>query len=451
MEYSEALEYIAQRSGYDRGFIQDPFAGDEAAQRGLLRTDALLSELGRPQDALRIVHVAGTKGKGSTAATIAEIGYAAGRIVGLYATPHLHSFRERIQVALAPLGEDAFGTLVETGGRAVELTERRNPELGAITAFELVTALALQAFAEASVELAVVEVGLGGRLDATNVVQPVVSVITSISLDHMAILGDTLAAIAFEKAGIIKPGVPVVVGPQAPEALAVIEEIAAQRGCRMLRAGVDWSASGNWRSARFEGPWGVLADVELALAGAHQVQNAGVALAALSVADGDALSEPDLVSRAIGQVRWPARFEVVEGQPLIVIDGAHNGDSIERLVETFRDEFPVQRNVVLLGVSRDKDVAEILASLTSLGGPMFAVQSDNPRALDARELAAIARSDGIEARAFERLEDALSAARAVAGEDGVILVTGSLYLAAEAREALGLARTAEVERRLLYG
>ena len=451
MEYSQALEYIAQRSGYDRGFIQDPFAGDDAAQRGLLRTDTLLSELERPQDALRIVHVAGTKGKGSTSATVATIGHAAGRKVGLCATPHLHSFRERIQVDLASLGEFAFGALVETGRRAVDRTERDRPELGEITAFELVTALALRAFAEAGVELAVVEVGLGGRLDATNVVRPTVSVITSISLDHTAILGDTLPEIAFEKAGIIKPGVPVVVGPQPSEALAVIEEVAARHGSRVLCAGIDWTASGNWRSARFEGPWGVLADVELALAGAHQVENAGVALAALSVADGDALTNLDLVSNAMRQVRWPARFEVVEGQPLVIIDGAHNDASIERLVETFQAEFPARRNVVLLGMSRDKDAAGILAALASLDGLLFSVQSDNPRAVDARELSATARSNGIDARAFERLEDALAAARDVAGRDGVILITGSLYLAAEARETLGLARTAEVERRLLYG
>jgi dihydrofolate synthase/folylpolyglutamate synthase len=288
-------------------------------------------------------------------------------------------------------------------------------------------------------------------LDATNVVEPVVSIITAISLDHTAILGDTVPEIAWEKAGVIKSGVPVVVGPQPPEALAVIAAVAAERGSRLYRADADWIASGDWRSACFVGPWGSLCGVSLALAGAHQVDNTGVALAALSLVGDNLLRNLDVVSSAIGDVRWPGRFEVVGASPAIILDGAHNVESIERLVTTIQAEYPGQRSVVVLGTSRDKDADGILHALAKLGGPLITVQSHNPRALDARSLAERARSAGIVASAFEHVGDALDAARDDGTAADVILVTGSLYVVAEAREALGLAVTSNAERQLLYG
>lgn len=449
--YDEALSYIAQRAGYERGFVQNPFADDDVAAFGLLRTRAVLAALGDPQDRLKIVHVAGTKGKGSTATTVATLAQAAGRSTGLYATPHLHTFRERIQIDLAPIGEPAFIALVRAGRLAVEDAEQAHPELGGITAFELVTALALRAFADAGVDLAVVEVGLGGRLDATNVVDPQVAVITAVSYDHTAILGDTLEQIASEKGGIIKPGRTVVIGPQQPAARDVLVGIAEQRGSPVLRAGPDWLTGGDWRHARFEGPWGTLSGVELALIGRHQVENAGTALMAAWAFDSSLLADEPQVRAGLAAVRWPARFEVVGREPVVVIDGAHNVDSIERMVETVRDFHGGDPVCVVLGTSRDKDVKGMLRALAPSTGRLLAVQSANPRAWEAGALAALARSLGIVTSEHQRVAEALVAARAAAGPAGLVLVTGSLYVAAEAREALGLAEPAEIEHRLLYG
>lgn len=451
MNYEEALEYIASRSGYDRGFVQNPFAGDEGAARGLRRTRAVLAELGDPQEQLRMVHVAGTKGKGSTSITVASLAQAAGWTTGLYSTPHLHSFRERIQLGLEPIGEGDFAALVGRGARAVALAEQAHPELGGVTAFELVTALALRAFADAQVDVAVIEVGLGGRLDATNVIVPAVAAITAVSLDHTVILGDTLEQIAYEKAGIIKPRKPVAVGPQPPEVTAVIADIAAARHSPLYRAGLSWRTSGDWRAACFEGPWGAFEDFELALVGQHQVENAGIALMAAWLINPRLLEDESRVLSALGAVRWPARFEVAGMRPTVIVDGAHNVESVERIVATIRTLFPERRLDVVLGTSRDKDADGMLAALAPITQRLLAVQSANPRARDAHELASMARSLGVDVQEFKLVADAVSAARAQAGPDGVVLVTGSLYLAAEAREALGLAHTDEIEQRLLYG
>jgi dihydrofolate synthase/folylpolyglutamate synthase len=369
----------------------------------------------------------------------------------LYVTPHLHTFRERIQLNLAPISEGDFAELVEAGQVAVVEAEHSHPELGGVTAFELVTALALRAFADAGVDIAVVEVGLGGRLDATNVVVPRVAAITAVSLDHTAILGDTLEQIAGEKAGVIKPGRPVVVGPQQPAALAAIAEIAEQRGSQLLQAGVDWRTSGTWRSARFDGPWGALEDVRLTLPGNHQVENAGTALMSAWLLDPSLLSDEDRVAAALGAVRWPARFEVAADAPTVIIDGAHNVDSMERLVETVREVYAHRPVIVVLGTSRDKDVEGMLRTLAPVAKQIFAVQSANPRAWEAAQIGAMARSQQIPTAEFSRVAEAVAAARATAGLTGVVVVTGSLYVAAEARVVLGLAQTSSLEHRLLYG
>ncbi|WP_040669243.1 bifunctional folylpolyglutamate synthase/dihydrofolate synthase, partial [Nitrolancea hollandica] len=227
MNYRDAVAYILQRAGYDRGFVANPF---DAETVGLQRTEWLLAQLDHPERRYPVVHIAGTNGKGSTAACAAAILQAAGLRVGLYTTPHLHTFRERIQIDGRPIPEEHFAALT---GELVPLNRwlaADRPDWGEATAFELSTVLAFQAFARAGMQVAVVEVGLGGRLDATNVVLPEVSVITPVSFDHTHVLGDTLTSIATEKGGIIKPGRPVICGVQPLEALTTLERLAAGRG-----------------------------------------------------------------------------------------------------------------------------------------------------------------------------------------------------------------------------
>jgi dihydrofolate synthase/folylpolyglutamate synthase len=288
-DYRSALRAIWERSAYDRGFISNPFAGDAAADLGLRRTATLLDRLGRPHERYGIVHVAGSKGKGSTCAFIDAILRTAGYRAGRYTQPHLHTMRERIAVAGRPIDESAFAALTRRALDAARTVERERPELGEVTAFELATAMALDHFASAGCDLAVVEVGLGGTLDATNVVTPLVSVITALDLEHTAVLGDTLPKIAAQKAGIIKPGRPVAVSPQSPEALAVIEQVAKERESALYVGGRDWEWTGTWRSFSATGPWGTFENLTSGLVGRHQIDNACVAIAATWL-----LSSPDV-------------------------------------------------------------------------------------------------------------------------------------------------------------
>ncbi|HEY7036146.1 MAG TPA: Mur ligase family protein, partial [Thermomicrobiales bacterium] len=296
-DYRSALRAIWERSAYDRGFISNPFAGDAAADLGLRRTAALLDRLGRPHERYGIVHVAGSKGKGSTCAFIDAILPTAGYRAGRYTQPHLHTMRERIAVAGRPIDESAFAALTRRALDAARTVERERPELGEVTAFELTTAMALDHFASAGCDLAVVEVGLGGTLDATNVVTPLVSVITALDLEHTAVLGDTLPKIAAQKAGIIKPGRPVALSPQPPEALAVIEQVAKERESALYVGGRDWEWTGTWRSFSATGPWGTFENLTSGLVGRHQIDNACVAIAATWL-----LSSPD-VERSFAALR----------------------------------------------------------------------------------------------------------------------------------------------------
>lgn len=450
MNYQQAIEYIIERDGYERGFVANPFIGDEVAALGLKRTAGLLDRLGRPDRQYRIAHVAGTKGKGSTCAMIAAIARAGGRKTGLYATPHLHSFRERIMLDGEPISEQDFANVAEKVALANERLLAEQPELGAPTAFEVVTAMALLAFAQAEVDLAVVEVGLGGRLDATNVVMPDVAAISSISLDHTAILGGTLTEIAREKGGIIKPGLPVVVGPQSAEVLATLEGIATERGAPLSVAGRDWQTEGDSGSARLSGPWGDWREVRLSLAGRHQVENAGLALMASWLLHPEIAGDESMVRDALGSVSWPGRFELAARGPDIYVDGAHNVDSIGRLVQTLEGVVGDRKLSVIFGAARDKDLAGMLHEIARLNATLIATASHNPRAVDVEALVELAGNVGLVAHSTADIREALTLARSLSGPDGVVCVTGSLYVVAEAREALGLAETPAFERALLY-
>ncbi len=467
-DYRSALRAIWERSAYDRGFISNPFAGDAAADLGLRRTAALLDQFGRPHERYGIVHVAGSKGKGSTAAFIDSILTAAGYRVGRYTQPHLHSMRERIAVNGEPIAEPAFADLIRRGIDAAESIERERPDLGEITAFELTTALSLAHFADAGCELAVVEVGLGGTLDATNVITPLVSVITALDLEHTAVLGDTIAKIAAQKAGIIKPGRPVVVSPQSPDALAVIERMAAEQHSPLYIGQRDWQWSGTWRSFAASGPWGTFENLSSGLVGRHQVENACTAVAAtwlLSTADGEGsfaalrmsneralLSEhpersegplsftvtEDHIRTGLALATWPGRYEVVaERGPRVIVDGAHTPASAHALAEALREDRSVPATIVL-GLLGDKDANIIGDALATVAGRFIVTAPRSPRAAPAATVAAQLASTGARVQTEPDVASAIEVAMAQAGQSGTVVVTGSLTTVAEARETFGL-------------
>jgi dihydrofolate synthase/folylpolyglutamate synthase len=270
----------------------------------------LLAALGDPHLNLSAVHIAGSKGKGSTGAFIASSATAAGHRVGFYTSPHLHRFPERLTVDLEPLSDDVFAREAQAVADAARGLETSDPDVGQVTTFEMVTAMAFNAFARCGCELAVIEVGLGGRYDATNVIDPTVSVITRIDLEHTAVLGPTYADIARQKAGIMRHGVPSVSSPQVPAAAMTIIEAAAEVGSPLQLGGRDWSWDGTWRSFEAKGPWGTLSHLALGIPGPHQVENACTALAALHIVDAAGIRVPeDSISAGLATARWPGRFE----------------------------------------------------------------------------------------------------------------------------------------------
>lgn len=440
--YPDALRALWARSSYERGYITNPFSDPLSADRGLRRTAALLDRLGRPQDRYAIAHVAGSKGKGSTCAMIAAVLKVAGHRVGLATSPHLHSWRERVAIDGEPVPASTFAALTARAVAASEHVEAAEPDLGQITTFELMTAIALDGFATAGCDVAVVEVGLGGAYDATNVVLPVVAAITRLDLEHTAVLGPTLADIAVAKAGIIKPSRPVVVSPQEPAALAVLEATAAERSSPLLLGGRDWHWTGDWRAFAATGPWGRYDDLRLSLPGPHQVENAGTALAALWQLASAGVTVPEQAIRAgLAGARWPGRFELVTipGGPTIVLDGAHTPAAAAALAATFTAELPGRRAVAVLGTSTDKDAAALGQALAPVASVVVATRSHNPRAASPETVAAGTHLVGLPTEIVDDVATALARAIDVAGASGVVLVTGSLFTVAEAREALGLA------------
>ncbi|MCS7222534.1 MAG: folylpolyglutamate synthase/dihydrofolate synthase family protein [Anaerolineae bacterium] len=434
LTYREALVYLDRYANYE---LNRPVRYTDEVFN-LSRVHELLARLGHPHRAYPTVHIAGSKGKGSTAVMIESALRAAGYRTGLYTSPHLHTFRERIRVDGELISPQELVGLVEEVAPHAEA-------VAGITWFEVVTALAFLYFAQRAVDIAVIEVGLGGRLDATNVITPLVSVITSLSYEHTAWLGDTLSQIAFEKAGIIKPGVPVVSAPQDPEAMAVIERVSAERMAPLIRVGEDWRF--RLGPIRPDGQsFEVLLPVQmedksscgvwlfdLPLLGRHQVVNAMCALAAMAQLPSARFHVSLMALRqGLAQARWPGRAEILSLSPLVIVDGAHNGDSARRLAETLSEWFPGQRWTFVVGTLSDKDHAAILRGLAPMAAELIMTRSRSIRATDPELLAQIARQTGVPTRVVPNVPVAL--AEALALGDPVCL-TGSLSIVAEAREA----------------
>ncbi len=382
---------------------------------GLERMVRALEALGHPERRLRILHVAGTNGKGSTCAMAAEALRAAGHRVGLYTSPHLVRFNERIQVDGREIADADLAHQIDVIRQACPWHEA-GPEVERLTYFEFATLVALLHFAQQSATATVLEVGLGGRFDATNAVVPSVTAVTHIGLDHVQLLGDTVADIAREKAGIFKSGVPALVAAeQAPEALAVLRIEAARRGAPFSVA-----------PAAYAGP--------IALRGPHQSGNAALAAAALALLDRAGVPvPPEAIAAGIGRTRWPGRLEEIAG---VLLDGAHNPDGAVALGRSLAALYPGRPVEMVLGVLADKDHTGILRALAPSVRALHLVAPRSPRAREPdsyRELAAsLFRSVDVHADCAE----AIACARRAVGPGGIVCVAGSLYLVGEARQLL---------------
>ena len=405
----------------------------------LSRMERFMARLGNPHLGSKTIHVAGTKGKGSTAALCDSALSAAGYHTGFNSSPHLHHFRERIRIDSDSVTEEVFAGLVNDLW-PFRMEAGILQESSAVTLFEFITGMAYQCFAQAKVDFQTIEVGLGGRLDATNVVTADVAVITNISLDHTAILGDTLAEIAAEKAGIIKSGGAVVVAPQHPEALASILEVCRKRNARVVQVGRDvtWAKDESDRD-----PWedqrvtvhGRLQKygLEIPLIGDYQLENVATAVAALEVLidQGNAIPVDD-IQRGFAQVSWPGRMEVLSRNPLFVVDGAHNLHSVAALMDSLKGLSEASRLILVAGCSRDKSVADMVHRLAQARPTVFATRSRHPRSLSPSAVATFFREEGLEAVESPDTADAVQRSLEQAGSGDVVLATGSLFIVAEA-------------------
>jgi dihydrofolate synthase/folylpolyglutamate synthase len=430
-DYQAALDYVLSFADYERAFRS-------AVVFDLARIEALLKRLRDPQLAARSVHVAGTKGKGSTSAMIASMLIASGYRTGLYTSPHLHTFRERIKVDGELIAEEKFAEIVEGLKPDVE-TVNRLGGLGELTTFEILTALAFVYFKERGVDFQVLETGLGGRLDATNVVKPEVCAITSISFDHTEVLGNTLAQIAKEKAGIIKLGSRVVSAPQYPEASAVIEKVCRERGASLIKVGeeVTWrrnKISDFGQSFQLKGIRGDY-DLSIPLLGEHQLENAAVAVSALEVlADQGAKISSESMAKGLSQVHWPGRLQILHRNPLFVVDGAHNADSAMKLREALKQYFDFDDAILVVGTSQEKDIAGIVAELSLLPSMVIVTRSRHPRAVVTSELVAEFSKWGVKPQVAENVASAVDLALAEAKPGDLICATGSIFIVAEVIE-----------------
>jgi dihydrofolate synthase/folylpolyglutamate synthase len=408
--------------------------GQRGIRLGLAAIDAVCDRLGRPERRVPSVLVAGTNGKGSTAATLAAIAGAAGFAAGLYTSPHLERVNERIRIR----GEDVGDEELDAELGEVFAAADRAPGIP-LTYFEAMTAAAFTTFARRSLDLAILEVGLGGRFDATNVAPAVLSVVTSISLDHVEDLGGTIAAIAFEKAGVFRGGRPALVASRRPEALAVFDDVARQTGARLHRLADEVEIVAEKASVRgtpfsLATPSGRYA-LATPLAGVHQVENASAAVRAAELLPPPFRIEPDAVARGVAGVRWPGRLERFSARGrTVLVDGCHNADGARALAE-FLAESGLRADLVF-GAMTDKDIEAMGRVLSpGVGRIRFVRASDSPRAAEADELRRRFAPARVDARASESLAAALEELLAAPAADPII-VAGSLYLVGEARSLL---------------
>jgi dihydrofolate synthase/folylpolyglutamate synthase len=444
-QYQTTLDYLFSFVDYSltKQLVYSP------EKFNLDRMARLLDLMGNPQKKYPIVHITGTKGKGSVASFCSSVIKESGYKVGLYTSPHLIDYNERIQVNLVPIPHGDMVSLVEQFKPVIDQVKE-------ITTFEISTALAFQYFKDQGVDYAVIEVGLGGRLDATNVVDPVLSVITTISYDHQAILGNSIAEIASEKAGIIKPGKPVVLASQTNEALQVLLQKAVETGSSVTLVGRDmlyvalahdldtqsmyiWSLADQQKMNKFiegdpDNKWKPK-KYTIPLLGAHQLENATTAYTALKILQKlDTKITNKAIVSGFKNVSWPCRFEVINKKPLIILDSAHNRDSAIKLRLSLDDYLPGNDVILIFGASEDKDVRGMLVDLLPRVHQVIATQSIHPRALDAGVIVDFVHLMGKKAEAILPLEEAFKKAVKLADGKRAILVAGSIFIAAAVKE-----------------
>ena len=426
MSYQETIDYLFGLQKYGIKF-------------GLSNSIQLMGLMGDPQHRFRSVHIAGTNGKGSTAAFLAGMLTAAGYRVGLYTSPHLVSFTERIRINGAPITEERVVRLAERVRSRYEqvLSAEGGPLIP--TFFEVTTTMAFTCFAEERVDIAVVEAGMGGRLDSTNVITPLAAVITNIDLEHTEFLGTTLGLIAGEKAGIIKPGVPVVTGAVQPEVLAVIEAQARSAGSPVFRMpqdfGAEWTTAGPLQEFDYRGIALRLPRLRISLLGRHQIGNACLALATLECIGKAGMTVPEPALRAgLAQAVWEGRLERMAQRPDIYLDGAHNPASAQVLADTLRDlRRSYRRMVLVVGILKDKDYRGILDRLVPLADKVVVTRPNYSRALDTAALAAEISAMHRNVDATGSVAEAVDLARREAQGEDLIIITGSLYTVGDAR------------------
>ena len=431
--YENALDYLYSFVNYSFKHSSEL----AKAEFNLDRMRDLMRLLGDPQNDYPIIHIAGSKGKGSTAAFTASALRAANYKVGLYTSPHLQDFTERMQVNGIPISQDEFSVLVEEMKPFVA-------QVPFITTFELATALGFLCFSRQNVTVAVIEVGLGGRLDATNIITPLVSVITSISLEHTAVLGDTLTLIAREKAGIVKPEHPFVASPQDPEVVSVFDLVAEEHDLPLTLVGRDilYKVKKKSIDGQMLEVWmrnGPKMKLSIPLLGEHQVENAVTAYAALLVARKEGLVfNAGQLKQGFADTEWHGRFEIWREKPPIVLDSAHNPDSFAKLRQTLDEYFPDEKIVLIFGVSEDKEVAEMLIELAPRLEKVILTRAEHPRAVRAEEMLTIAEQVGVRAEAIEPVEEAVARALEIADEQqSLLLSAGSIFVTAAVRAVLG--------------
>lgn len=425
----ETLDAIYSYVDYSMTHVKET----DAAVFSLEKVRELLRRLGNPEARFRSIHVAGTKGKGSVCAMLTAGLTQAGFRTGFYSSPHLVRFNERFQIGFTEISDER---LIDITNKVFEvLDDTFRP-----STFDLMTAISFVYFSEEAVDFAVVETGLGGRLDSTNVLNPILTVITSISLDHTAFLGNTIEAIADEKGGILKPNVPAILAPERPEAMTVLQARAVDLNAPTVDVARSYERTvlhdtTMGQTLRITRADGLSRKFELNLSGANQAQNAAIALAALDQLHADGfIADVERCLAGFKAVAWPCRFEVrrIADGRVILLDGAHNADSIDKLVNSVRTYFPAARAAYVVGFSEDKELRPMIERIARDAAAMIATRSTHPRAASADLIAEMSRAYGVEVTvcgsAVHGLEDALAAIHAMTGID-VFVVTGSLFVA----------------------
>ncbi|MCB2293776.1 bifunctional folylpolyglutamate synthase/dihydrofolate synthase [Clostridium algoriphilum] len=444
MNYNEAIDYIKNTAKF-------------GSKLGLERTEKILELLGNPHKKVKCIHIAGTNGKGSTTAMVTTILVQAGYKVGSYISPFIEEFEERIQINNRNISKGDLSDIVTEVSKAVEKVVELGH--GNPTEFEIITCAGFLYFYKSNVDFAVVEVGIGGRLDSTNVITPILSIIASISLDHTLILGDTMEKIAYEKAGIIKNRIPVVIFPQQKQSEKVIEEICMERKCKLIKVRQDSVVYLGKKNLKYVLP--ILDEKEkytsdilitqqieidtinndyninLSLLGKHQLLNCSVAVHAIEelMGQGVKVNKNDIIT-GLGIVKWPARLEVMNKKPLVVIDGAHNIDGIENLTQSIDMYFDYNKIILILGILADKQVEEMIATIVPKVSRVITVTPHSERAELSKELKAQVEKYTTKCEAIEDYEEAYKKALSYCSDKDLLLVSGSLYMVGDMRRII---------------